>query len=98
MRAAAAAAGACGALVPADGIAHADPDPDVAAACAALMHQPKDSFVGPNHAALELIHNGMTSDRAYALVDQLAVYYTDDPAGWRPSQTCFDLWHQGYIK
>jgi hypothetical protein len=86
------------ALFGAAGVAHADPDPDVVSACEALLHQPQDAYVGPNHAILELEHDGMDYDRAYALVSQLAVYHTDDPAQWRPSQTCFDLWHEGYIK
>jgi hypothetical protein len=41
---------------------------------------------------------GMNYDHAMALVGQLIVVHTNDPAGWRPSQTCFDLWHEGYIK
>jgi len=79
------------------GVAHADTDPDVVAACDALMHQPKDAYVGPNHAVLNLVHDGMVYDRAEALVGQLAVYHTNDPAGWRPAQICFDLWHNGQL-
>jgi len=41
---------------------------------------------------------GLDANHAEALVDQLIVLDKDDPAGWRPSQTCFDLWHEGYIK
>jgi hypothetical protein len=87
------------ALFGAAGVAHADPDPDVLHACEALMHQPQDAYVGPNHAVLDLVQvYGMNYDHAMALVGQLIVVHTNDPAGWRPSQTCFDLWHPGYIK
>jgi len=78
------------------GIAHADTD--VQLACKALMHQPTTAFDGPNQATQELKRvYGMGAQRAEALVDQLIVLNTDDPAHWRPSQTCFDLWHQGAL-
>jgi hypothetical protein len=87
------------ALFGAAGVAHADPDPDVLHACEALLHQPKTAFDGPNQATQELERvYGLDANHADALVDQLIVLHTNDPAGWRPSQTCFDLWHQGYIK
>jgi len=78
------------------GIAHADSD--VARACQALLHQPKTAFDGPNQAVQELQRvYGLDANHAQALVNQLIVLNKADPAGWRPSQTCFDLWHQGYI-
>ena len=61
------------------------------------MHQPKDAYAGPNHAVLNLVHDGMAYDRGEALVGQLAVYHTNDPAGWRPAQIYFDLWHNGQL-
>jgi len=74
-------------------------DPGVLLACKALLHQPKTAFNGPNQAVQELIRvYGLDIIYANDLVDQLMVLGTDDPAGWRPSQTCFDLWHQGAIK
>lgn len=79
------------------GVAHADTDADTVAACDALMHQPKGSYVGPNHAARNLIYDGMPSDRAYALVNQLIVVNTNAPEDWRPAQTCFDLSNQGRL-
>jgi hypothetical protein len=78
-------------------VAHADPD--VAHACQALLHQPQTAFDGPNQAVQELERTyGLDANHAEALVDQLIVLDKDDPTGWRPSQTCFDLWHEGYIK
>lgn len=77
------------------GMAHADSD--VSRACQALMHQPKTAFDGPNQAVQELQRvYGLDANRAQALVNQLIVLNKADPAGWRPSQTCFDLWHRGY--
>jgi hypothetical protein len=85
------------ALFGAAGVAHADPD--VPHACQALLHQPQTAFDGPNQAVQELERvYGLDANHAEALVDKLIVLDKDDPAGWRPSQTCFDLWHQGYIK
>jgi len=79
------------------GVAHADSD--VSHACQSLMHQPKTAFDGPNQAMQELQRvYGLDANRAQALVNQLIVLNKDDPAGWRPSQTCFDLWHRGYIE
>lgn len=78
------------------GIAHADTD--IQLACKALMHQPTTAFDGPNQAIQELKRvYGMDPHQADALVDQLIVLNTNDPAHWRPSQTCFDLWHQGAL-
>ena len=78
------------------GIAHADTD--VQLACKALMHQPTTAFDGPNQATQELERvYGMEAHHADALVGQLIVLNTNDPANWRPSQTCFDLWHQGAL-
>lgn len=75
------------------------PDSDVPHACQALLHQPQTAFDGPNQAVQELERvYGLDANHAEALVDQLIVLDKDDPAGWRPSQTCFDLWHEGYIK
>ena len=80
----------------------ANPEPadsGVLLACKALLHQPKTAFNGPNQAYQELTRlYGLDANYASALVDQLMVSGTDDPAGWRPSQTCFDLLHQGAIK
>ena len=79
------------------GVAHADSDTQHA--CQALLHQPQTAFDGPNQAVQELERvYGLDANHAEALVDQLIVLDKDDPAGWRPSQTCFDLWHEGYIK
>jgi hypothetical protein len=79
------------------GVAHADPDTQHA--CQALLHQPQAAFDGPNQAKQELEQvYGLDANHAEALVDQLIVLDKAEPAGWRPSQTCFDLWHQGYIK
>lgn len=73
-------------------------DPDVLLACKALLHQPTTAYNGPNQAYQELQRvYGMEANYADALVDRLVVLGTDDPAGWRPSQTCFDLWHAGAI-
>ncbi|WP_156765270.1 hypothetical protein [Mycobacterium sp. 1245852.3] len=84
-------------LFGAEGVAHADSD--VPHACQALLHQPKTALDGPNQAVQELERvYGLDPNHAEALVDQLIVLNKDDPAGWRPSQTCFDLWHEGYIK
>ena len=85
------------ALFVAAGVAHADSD--VPHACRALLHQPQTAFDGPNQAVQELERvYGLDANHAEALVDQLIVVDKDAPAGWRPSQTCFDLWHEGYIK
>jgi hypothetical protein len=85
------------ALFGAAGFAHADSD--VSHACQALLHQPQTAFDGPNQAVQELKRvYGLDANHAEALVNQLIVLDKDDPAGWRPSQTCFDLWHEGYIK
>ena len=74
-------------------------DSDVPHACQALLHKPQTAFDGPNQAVQELERvYGLDANHAEALVNQLIVLDKDDPAGWRPSQTCFDLWHQGYIK
>jgi hypothetical protein len=79
------------------GVAHADPDTQHA--CQLLLHQPQTAFDGPNQATQELKRvYGLDANRADALVNQLIVWDKAEPAGWRPSQTCFDLWHQGYIK
>jgi hypothetical protein len=85
------------ALFGAAGVAHADSD--VLHACEALLHQPKTAFDGPNQATQELERvYGLDANYADALIGQLIVWDKDYPADWRPSQTCFDLWHQGYIK
>jgi hypothetical protein len=79
------------------GVAYADPDTQHA--CQALLHQPQTAFDGPNQAIQELKRvYGLDANHADALVNQLIVWDKSEPAGWRPSQTCFDLWHQGYIK
>ena len=79
------------------GVAHADSG--VLLACQALLHQPTTAFDGPNQAMQELERvYGLDANYASALVNQLTVLNTNDPAHWRPSQTCFDLWHQGAIK
>jgi hypothetical protein len=88
--------GTAGVFGPA-GTAHADPD--TLHACEALLHQPQTAFDGPNQATQELKRvYGLDANHADALVNQLIVWDRGEPAGWRPSQTCFDLWHQGYIK
>ncbi|MGO9030441.1 hypothetical protein [Mycobacterium sp.] len=85
------------ALLGSAGVAHADSD--ISHACQALLHQPKTAFDGPNQATQELERvYGLDANHADALVNQLIVLDKAEPAGWRPSQTCFDLWHQGYIK
>jgi hypothetical protein len=92
-------AAVCGALIAITGTGVAHADSDVPHACQALLHQPQTAFDGPNQAVQELERvYGLDANHAEALVDQLIVLDKDDPAGWRPSQTCFDLWHQGYIK
>jgi len=74
-------------------------DSGVLLACKALLHQPITAYDGPNQAVLELERvYGLDSDYAQALVGQLIETGTGDQAEWRPSQTCFDLWHQGAIK
>lgn len=78
------------------GIAHANTD--VQLAWKALMHQPTTAFDSPNQATQELERvYGMEAHHADALVGQLIVLNRNDPANWRPSQTCFDLWHQGAL-
>jgi hypothetical protein len=68
-------------------------------ACQALLHQPTTAYDGPNQAVQELKRvYGLDANQAEALVGQLTVLNTNDPAHWRPSQTCFDLWHEGAIK
>ena len=85
------------ALFGAAGVARSDSE--VTHACEALLHQPQTAFDGPNQAVQELEQvYGLDANHAEALVDQLIVQNKTDPAGWRPSQTCFDLWHEGYIK
>jgi hypothetical protein len=85
-----------GLLCASEGAAQADDN--VNAACEALLHQPTTAFDGPNQAVQQLMRNGMNPDLAEAVVGGLITAGTNDPAGWRPSQTCFDLWHQGLIK
>lgn len=85
-----------GLLCASEGAANADDS--VNAACEALLHQPKTAFGGPNQAVQQLMRNGMNPDDAEAVVGGLITTGTNDPAGWRPSQTCFDLWHHSLIK
>lgn len=64
-----------------------------------VQMQTQTAFDGPNQAIqdLERVY-GLDANHADALLNQLVVWENAEPAGWRPSQTCFDLWHQGDIK